>query len=526
MYAKGILTSFLFVAVVCGVSLPALVWSTNIETSVYLQTCIVISFTLVTMWFVAAEKLLLLGKEQGGKDGAALLRIRRQSSDYFEANDKHDDENEKATTCALTIGKVYEDFGLVDKCIEVYSEGLKKYRFEPRHPGMELIGGYTRMELDSFNHVALASILRLFIAKGKAICTASSITETKYSAEKVYIDALEVYENCKSADELLEHSIVFPIFSGLFVLIKGGKCKRQDEKFEFERKLCSKFVKAAKLHADPVHYTRALAMKAEVDARRRHFEDALDSFATLKTIYDATEHSEAISEAYGTDRTAQAYSSAILWNRYLGRNEEATRLNTYVIEELLPKMDLQNIHNTVMLLLPVLKFLKYNGEFARAKHLFESNVWQNFVHYMGEDGKTPCVEMFKPLIHLIDVLIHGEKMPNLRKVIEWVATENNGEANDFIDAAMTSWSAHSITAELCWELSKLAPDASNDQEASYKEKLEQKSLRLARKCSDRMVDWLKREVKLPVLFEDCERVLLALDVEYEPINRKRVSFSV
>ena len=93
------------------------------------------------------------------------------------------------------------------------------------------------------------------------------------------------------------------MFSGLFLQIKAGKIQLD------ERILVDKFVKVAKLHGDDVHFTRALAMKSEVNARLGHFETALYAFALLETIYDAGSHHEGICKAYGSDRAAQGEST-------------------------------------------------------------------------------------------------------------------------------------------------------------------------------------------------------------------------
>ena len=60
-----------------------------------------------------------------------------------------------------------------------------------------------------------------------------------------------------------------------------------------------------------------------------------------------------------------------------------------------------------MLLLPVVKEMKNNGEFVEAKKLFDEYVWKSYVLYIGEDGTTPCLTMFKPIRLLLDAHIHG-----------------------------------------------------------------------------------------------------------------------
>lgn len=75
-------------------------------------------------------------------------------------------------------------------------------------------------------------------------------------------------------------------------------------------------------------------------------------------------------------------------------------------------------------------------------------------------------------------------------------------------------------AEACLVLSKFVP--SDQQE--LKEKLQQKSLRLARGTFERVVE--NGVVKLPVAFEDCEPILIELDEDFEPDNLTRVQYGM
>lgn len=123
-----------------------------------------------------------------------------------------------------------------------------------------------------------------------------------------------------------------PIFSGLFLLIKGGTVDLD------ERVIVDKFVKVAKLNGDNVHFLRALAMKGEVNARLGEFNVALHASALIASVYDAETHHDAICKSYGSDRAAQALSASISWNRQLGNDDEAKRLLRLVVDKVLPKM--------------------------------------------------------------------------------------------------------------------------------------------------------------------------------------------
>ena len=98
-----------------------------------------------------------------------------------------------------------------------------------------------------------------------------------------------------------DRSIVFPVFSGLFLAIKWGGIE-QDDNCQYEQELVALFVEETKVNGDHVHYARALAMQAEMYARLGKLNKAFESFEQLKSIYDADLHSQKISEVYGSDR--------------------------------------------------------------------------------------------------------------------------------------------------------------------------------------------------------------------------------
>ena len=172
-----------------------------------------------------------------------------------------------------------------------------------------------------------------------------------------------------------------------------------------------------------------------------------------------------------------------------------------------------------MLLLPVVKEMKNNGEFVEAKKLFDEYVWKSYVLYIGEDGTTPCLTMFKPIRLLLDAHIHGIDMPDLHEVLEWAATEGNGVCKTFLDDLITSlgWSTKCLMAECCLELSKIAHETN---QSGYEDKLKQKGLVLAREAYPKIVDKETGRVKFPIAYADVDYILTALDNEYVPSRNK------
>jgi tetratricopeptide (TPR) repeat protein len=289
------------------------------------------------------------------------------------------------------------------------------------------------------------------------------------------------------------------------VFLKGDKIE-QDAECNFEQNLARKFVRETKLHGDPVHYTRALAMQGEVKARLGKYEEALAAFEKLKAVYIQEEHSEAISSAYGTDRSAQAYSQSALWHMQLGNMAEALQTCNYVLDVLLPKMDPKNVLNSCEMLLPIIRILKNRGEEKRMRRLFHEHVQENFHRHFGKDGVTPCLPIFRPLLLLLDICNEAEECPDLADGVEWLLEdEANGDMPDFLDSVYVKlcWSPNSMVAELCLRLAK---KLTSDRD---KIALLVKGLKLARKADGKMKDE-EGNVKLPIAYEIHEPVYTEL----------------
>ena len=99
-----------------------------------------------------------------------------------------------------------------------------------------------------------------------------------------FIPQILHYTPCASSTDF-DRSVTFPIFSGLFVVLKFGAVT-QDSEFSYEKNLCKQFVEQARLNNDPVHYGRAVAMEGETLARLGNFEEALETLDVIKSIYD------------------------------------------------------------------------------------------------------------------------------------------------------------------------------------------------------------------------------------------------
>uniref|UniRef100_A0A7S4N5B2 Uncharacterized protein n=1 Tax=Odontella aurita TaxID=265563 RepID=A0A7S4N5B2_9STRA len=375
-------------------------------------------------------------------------------------------ERQRAAKIALTVGKMYEKLGLASKSLATYNQALTLWEFESYRKGKVLVGCFTKREVETFHEMDVKTILQLKIEQSKACtnqtCSKAGKKDYEVTDEVRYIlDALAIYEHSATMSRVKDRSIVFPIFSCLFLFLKSGKLEQTGRQENFKENLVRSFVRESELHGDPVHLTRALAMQAEVHAQAGRWEEALESFNELEQIYDA-KYSGAICKAYGSDRSAQAYSLSCLWLMHVGDEKGATARCDFVINAILPKMDPKNVHNSVCLLFPVIRILKDRGQARRISDVFQSQVIENFDEHFGEGAVTPCLLIFKPLRLLLELYSCEESFfarSDLNELAVWLLEGQNGTCSELLDSAMMNfgWSPHSITADLCLCLSKLVP---------------------------------------------------------------------
>jgi hypothetical protein len=279
----------------------------------------------------------------------------------------------------------------------------------------------------------------------------------QYSTSSLFTcPLLKLLKEAKNGGDIADRCVVFPIFSGLFILLKMGHIQ-QDEACSYEQGLVARFVAETQASGDPVHYTRALAMQAETLARLGDFECAILTQYKARAIYDPEKHSASICQAYGSDRTAQCISLSAIWHVEVGNIDEALRTCDFVICELMPKMEPSNVHNSGVILSPVIWILKDNGMALKGKALFEKYVVNAFALYFDEGATTFLLAMYDPVVMWLD--LHGNQgaeVANFDTYLSWALCEDNLRFGDTIRNAMLIYGLilECISAEICLLLSR------------------------------------------------------------------------
>ena len=255
----------------------------------------------------------------------------------------------------------------------------------------------------------------------------------------------------------------------------------------YEQKLVSNFVEETRLHGDPVHYSRSLAMQGEFFSRQGEYDDALNCHRKLKLVYDVEKHSALVVEAYASDRSAQNYGNGANCLYRLGRVKEALELSFLVLDEMMPKMDLKNVHNSMIMIYPVLWILKHENMYQNVASSLERYVFEPFCLYFGEDGKTFSLPLFKPLRALFHVLMfmNGEIDSFDESWIQFALDPNSLSFSTVVDNSMANFGrcGSSIGAEMCLLLSRQTDDPKISRQLVEKGwKLVQVAMKTATNC--------------------------------------------
>lgn len=255
-----------------------------------------------------------------------------------------------------------------------------------------------------------------------------------------------------SARYIRDRAIIFPIFSGLFLALKFGQIE-QDEERRYEQNLVRRFVAETKLHGDPVHYTRALAMQAEMYGNLRNFPLAFEAFEELKRNYDANTLTSDICAAYGSDRSAQCFGLSALWYSQQGDMDAAEKMCKYVFDILMPKMEMRNVHNSALIIYPTIWVMKDLGRCMEVLEIFVKYVVEAFDEYLGEGAFTFCLPVYDPVMMLLDLCENkdSDECENFEDFVAWGLEEDNLRFGTVINNSLGGYGrdCNSIASEIC-----------------------------------------------------------------------------
>lgn len=375
----------------------------------------------------------------------------------------------KAAELALEVGKHFEErLGLPAQSIRLYNDSLDLLRENKiyndsldflREDNDARIGGFSTRVFEEATASDLSYIIRLQVALGKSLAMAQRMADSVIA----YQDALRITQATKSSKQLKDRSILFPVFIGLSQALKRGHIV-QDAECKYEKAMLRRYVHEAKIHGNPINSIHAMYLQADMFARFGEYENAVEvQKAEIEPLYNVELHSLDLCDEHESDLGAQSFSNCAMWNSQLGRVDDALGIAWFVVEELIPKIELRNVNATFLILFPIMWVFKENGFAIEARDFFDEYVCEAYTEYFGEGRSTFFLPLYDPVMMLLDLAGNADTDEEMmEEYIDWALDVDNLGFGTLINSKTGEMgrTADSIAAEICYILAQRVEDES------------------------------------------------------------------
>lgn len=355
-----------------------------------------------------------------------------------------------ATTVALSIARSFERMEMYNQCIPILRVTFETWTLD-RVDALAKVGDTPQAQyFSALGQAELELLVQLLSELGRILAHAGMASECR----SIYEQGLAVSSHALISDDC-NPSITFPLYVEVFSAIECGLLEQDDER-AFEQELVSRFVHESFSHGDPVHYSSALAMEANLFSRLGLFHEAVLVHSKLVQVYDPKQHSVSVTKAYGRDLVAQCFGHSATWYSQIDEPEAALEVCMYVKNCLLPTMARDDVRNSMMILYPVLWVLKDHGRVAEAKQMFK----RYFLDAVQDCGNEGSFDVFRPLLEPIRMLLdlaEGETTELDRyHILQWALNEENLRFDIMLNCTLGHLGRcpNSISAEICLLLAK------------------------------------------------------------------------
>lgn len=145
-------------------------------------------------------------------------------------------------------------------------------------------------------------------------------------------------------------------------------------------------------------------------------------------------------QVYGSDRAAQNYGMSVQLFCMLGM-EDKVQAQLKLVLEMMPQMEARNVHNSFMIVWPVLWVLKKRGKALQAREIFHEFVVSKFETMYEKGSSTPALPLYKPVASLLG-LAGGmwssdakEEVAERAKLEEWLLMDETGRFSAVLETA-------------------------------------------------------------------------------------------
>lgn len=246
----------------------------------------------------------------------------------------------------------------------------------------------------------------------------------------------------------------------MYECVKAKQIVEEDGK-RYEQLLIKKFLEDTKHHPEKHHHVHAITCQMDLYQRSGDMTKAVGIQKVLYNVYDHVEHSKKLQETYGSDEAALSFSNSAMWHWQMGDKEAALNACRHVIGKLMPKTDRSDVHQSFVMMYPVVLVMKDTGVAVQARKHFDRLVVKPFSAFFGE-GKS---SFFLPVYEPIMMLLHLVGAPDLdedtlEEYAEWALDRDRLSFGTLANRrlAVLGRCADSLSAEICFLLAERIDD--------------------------------------------------------------------
>ncbi|KAG7361535.1 adenylate/guanylate cyclase [Nitzschia inconspicua] len=371
-------------------------------------------------------------------------------------------EFKRAAPLALIVSERLNDWDLVDLSVDICRDALDMSLRSVTH-----VENNPDLNFGDWREVSSTpSVFSFIIRLNVRIAENYRLLGRIMKCVKSYEDAYMMLHSCSTRTP----SLLITVLVGLLRIDfeRNESNDSSDENVPGDEALLEEFLQTAREESHPIHIAMALSMKAQFYSQRGYFEQALEESTALCKVYNAGSHSRLLSTEYGKDHAMDVLSQSAMWFFLSGQEQEAVDQSLFVVKQLLPHLNPTDVDTIMTLLLPAILVLKFVGRGEDAHFIFCRYVVN--AHHDNARSQTPWVEIFNPLIYLLEI-VKMEELDTyddcmLDAIQDWVLNDNNSYYSpDHLRLG------HTLMGEICYRLGQLKP-ATDD---SMREMLLQKA---------------------------------------------------
>lgn len=357
----------------------------------------------------------------------------------------------KSAESALLAGQCLDSFGRSNESVSIFEETLKIWGWIPS--SYDTSTGFTSEILSAVGPGDLANIIALLVSMGRSLALCGKHSESLSTYQK----ALEMQDSAPAYNQIRDHSVLFPAFTGICDALANGHVQ-QDVHRRYEQSVLHRFLKETRIHGRRIHHIHALYMQMELFCQTNEIDKALAVYSIIKQSYKPDKHSKTLRSVYGQDSGALSSTLCAYLQMSQGSHRQAIKTCRHILKEIFPKVE-TDLKQSFSMVYPLVFALKEAGFSTEAHGLFEKAIVQAF----QDQVHSLIIRSVRQPLALLLALSSNKPLSEaqLQAFCTWVVSPDNLCFDDQVNLflARLGRCGDSITAEICALLIIRVPSA-------------------------------------------------------------------